>query len=434
MDVTIVNVALPSMKTGLDTSVSWLQWVVDGYTLLFACLLLMAGHLCDQLSAKKLFQWGVIFFSVTSLFCGLANTAWLLTLFRLLQGASAAFIVPASISLIHSSFSDPKSRSHAIGIWGGIAGIAAATGPFLGAVLTSAFSWRAVFFVNVPIGIICFLFAKKSLVNSKIKNNSTTFDLPGQIFCITGIGALAFALIEAGRLGWYSLMVMSSFGLFVLALIAFIVTEWRVKAPMFPLSFFRSRQFTVAAIVGIMMNVGFYGELFILPLYFQHIRGYTVMMTGFAILPIMIMVGLSSYLAGKIVSVIGPKWPMVLGLLLSAIGFLGMLTVGTHEPPYWELILPLMMMGFGVAFTMPAATIAIIRSVDSSRTGIASAAFNTSRQLGSLIGVAIFGTIIASTQNFIFGMHTTLFIAAGVFLFGGFLSAYFIKIKNKEMQ
>lgn len=418
IDVTIVNVALPSIAIGLHTNLSWLEWIMDGYTLTFACLLLTAGHMGDQFGAKKLFQYGVSFFVITSFCCGISTSAWMLTLFRLLQGASAAFIVPTSLALINELFLDNKTRSKAIGIWGGIGGIAAATGPILGAVLTSLFSWRAVFFVNILFGLACFLLTSKYIANSAVSHQKIKLDWVGQTLGIICVAALAASLIEVGRLGWSSTIIITGFCLFIVTLIAFVVTESRVKTPMFPLIFFKSKSFSIAILIGVILNTGFYGELFILPLYFQHVRGYTVMMTGFALLPLVISMGLSSYLSGKLVSIIGPKWPMVAGLCIAVIGFVSTSIIGEYSSPYWEFLLPFTLIGFGCAFTMPAATIAIIRSVTDSRAGIASGAFNTSRQVGSLMGVAIFGTIITTSSQFISGIETTLIIAASIFLFG----------------
>ena len=191
--------------------------MVDGYTLTFACLLLSAGNLGDQVGAKTAFLWGLALFVVASTGCGFANTFWLLKLFRLFQGAAAALLVPTSLALINSSYEYREERARAIGVWVGIGGIAAATGPILGAILTTWFSWRAVFFVNVPVGIIGFLLTVK-YVSSPTARGKGNFDIPGQILGIISIAALAFSLIEAGRLGWFSSVVLGGFLLFSLRL------------------------------------------------------------------------------------------------------------------------------------------------------------------------------------------------------------------------
>ena len=416
MDATIVNVALPSMKVALGTSLSWLQWVVVGYTLTFACFLLSAGHLGDQYGEKKLFQIGLMGFVVTSLGCGFSTTALALTGFRLLQGICASFMVPTSLALINAMFTDKKARARAMGFWAAAGGIAGATGPIAGACLTAFFSWRAVFFVNLPIGLICFLLTAKS-VRATTKEHVANFDIAGQVFGVMSIAALSFSLVEVGRFGWHSPLILTVSIIFLISIMAFLYIEKNCSEPMFPLYFFKSKQFSSAIIVGLLMNLGFYGVLFLLPFYFQHIRGYTVLMTGFALLPLMTTISISSYLSGRVVSHVEPKYPMLIGLILAAIGFWCMLIVGSGSPPYWEFILPFAIIGFGVAFTMPAATIAIIRSVPTKRAGTASGAFNTSRQIGSLLGVAIFGSIVAASKGFITGMQVSLYIAIGAFFF-----------------
>lgn len=418
IDVTIVNVALPNMAKNLGGGVSWLQWVVDGYTLTFACLLLSAGSLGDRVGAKSAYLSGLILFVLTSLACGLATNFLLLTIFRLLQGIAAALLVPTSVALINAAYENKIERARAIGVWASVGGLAAASGPVLGAVLTSWFGWRGVFFVNIPIGLIGLLLTTKYVINPVSAGFKHGFDFPGQVTGIISIAALAFSLIEAGRLGWSSETVIGGLLLFIATFIIFLVIEHRTKSPMFPLTFFRSKTFSVSMAVGMILNIGFYGQLFLLPLYFQQLREYSVLMTGLAILPQTGLSALASYFGGRVASVSGPKLPMVVGLAVGAAGFFSLLITGEQSPSYILLILPLAAIGFGVTFTMPASTIAIINSVPSDRTGIASGAFNTSRQVGSLIGVAVFGTILNTATNFISGMHIGLMIGGVAFAFG----------------
>lgn len=416
MDVTIVNVALPNLKVELHTTVSWLQWVVDGYTLTFAAFLLMAGYLGDKLGAKRLFQLGIGVFILSSLCCGLASVAWLLTVLRLIQGASAAFMVPTSIALINASFPDQQTRARAIGVWAAMGGIAAAAGPFLGAILTATFDWRAVFFVNVPIGLVCLWLTARYVVSPAGTHIETHFDRIAQILGITTIAALAFALIEAGRFGWVAWPFIGGVVVALIALIGFIKTERNAKHPMLPLSFFRSQHFTWGLLTGFVMTLTLYGELFVLPLYFHTVRGFSILMTGFAIVPLMIMVAIGSYLSGKVVAKVGTKWPIMSGSVMGLLGFLGVLLVVTYDLPYWMLILPFVILGFAMSFILPAATIAVVRAVPEQNAGLASGAFNTFRQIGSLVGVAVFGTIIASATSFVSGMVVTLWISVALFV------------------
>ncbi len=255
------------------------------------------------------------------------------------------------------------------------------------------------------------------MVNAKNSNRKISFDLWGQAFSIISIAALSFSLIEVGRFGWDSGMVIANLIVFAVTFVIFLLIEHRTPSPMFPLKFFKIKTFSAAIAIGMVLNISFYGELFLLPLYFQQIRGYSVMATGFALLPMTGVVAIASYFSGKMTSYVGAKLPMLIGLIVGALGFLSLLILREHGPVYWMLILPLAALGFGIAFTMPAATVATVHSVPSNRAGIASGALNASRQVGSLLGVAIFGALVSSGQ-FISGMHSSLIIASLAFFCG----------------
>lgn len=428
IDVTIVNITLPSMAKGLSGGIAWLQWVVDGYTLTFACFLLSAGSLADRIGARAAFLSGLLIFIVTSMGCGLASNFGMLTFFRLLQGFGAAFIVPTSLALINASYDNVPERAKAIGIWASIGGIAAATGPLLGAILTNWFSWRAVFFVNVPIGLLALLLTVTFVPHPvRVRNREMRFDWAGQLLGIVSIAALAFSLIEAGRQGWLSSIVILSFGVFLIAVILFLWIEHRTQTPMLSLRLFKSHTFTVSVIIGLLLTLGVYGQLFVLTLYFQEVRHYSVLDTGFAFIPLVGVTALGSYYAGRIMSRIGIKTPMLIGLAIGSLGLFAMLMTGEHTPPYAFLILPLAAMGFGISFTMPAATSSTIHAAPADSAGIAAGAFNASRQIGSLLGVALFGTIINMNHAFMAGMHVTLIIAGLAYLGGFFLTVVYVK-------
>jgi DHA2 family methylenomycin A resistance protein-like MFS transporter len=425
IDVTIVNVALPSLGHALGGQITWLQWVVDGYTLTFAGFLLSAGHLGDEVGAKRMFLCGLALFVLTSIGCGLATSFEILTAFRLLQGVASALLVPSSLALINAAYDNQAARAKAIGVWAGIGGIAGASGPILGAVLTTYFSWRAVFFVNVPIGLIGFVLAQKYVLSPR-KKTRQPFDVAGQITAMLCIAALAFGLIEAGRLGWTSYVVLTGFGISLISFILFLMVEKRVTAPMLPLTLFHSKVFSTAIVVGMVITLGIYGQLFVLTLYFQQIRDYSVLWTGFAFIPLVGVIAYASYLGGKITSRWGPRWPMVAGLAIGAIGLFAMCIANQHIA-YAALILPMAAMGFGIALVVPAVTAVTIHAAPEGKAGIAAGTLNASRQVGSLLGIAIFGTIIATSQDFIVGMHVTLIIGACGFLLGFILTSRYIK-------
>jgi DHA2 family methylenomycin A resistance protein-like MFS transporter len=417
IDVMVVNIALHSIAKDLNGSFSGLQWVVAGYTLTFASLLLSAGYLGDRAGAKPTFLWGLGLFVVTSLGCGLAPVLWVLVVFRLFQGAAAALLVPTSLALINASYENEKDRAKAIGMWASIGGIAGAAGPVLGAILTNYLGWRSVFLINIPVGIIAILLTVKYVSSPAAGNQKAGFDFPGQLLGIISVASLAFGLIEAGNSGWLGPLAVWGFAICLVSFAAFIWHERRVVAPMFPLKFFRAKTFSVGIAAGMILNLGAYGLLFVLPFYFQQVRHYSVLMTGLALLPMLGLGVMTSLVSGKLIAALGPKLPMLIGLLMGMVGFFALLITGENAPSYLVLILPLAAIGFS-SFTMPAATIAVIRSVPDDRVGVASGAFNTSRQVGSLLGVAIFGAIINTAAHFMFGMHVCLIIAGGLFLGG----------------
>lgn len=411
MDVIIVNVALPIMAISLHTNIVGLQWIVDGYTLTFASLLLSAGNLADCWGARRVYIGGLLVFVLTSLGCGLSHFLGILVTFRLLQGLSAAFIVPASIALLNNVYQAPKQRAQAIGIWAAVGGAAASAAPFLGAILTAGFNWPAIFLVNVPIGGFAIILSMKYLKKVPTKTLQN-FDLGGQITIIVSIAALAFALIEAGHLGWLSKWVILSFILAMVMLVAFIKFELQAKRPLLPLNFFSSRNFSLAIIAGFILSFTSYGLFFLLPLYFLQIRGYSTLLTGFAVAPLLFFSAIMSYTVGKFIARYGYRLPLIMGMLIAASGYLSLLITQANSPHYSYLVLPLIAVGIGSTCVMPAITLAVLQDIPSDRAGLASGALNAARQLGSLLGVAIFGSIINYIGQFILGFHIMLWICS----------------------
>ena len=425
MDVTIVNVALPAISKNLQGNISWLQWVVDGYTLTFACLLLSSGSFADRVGAKSAYLSGLVIFTLTSLGCGLSPNFLILTLMRLLQGVGAALLVPTSLALVNASYDSKKDRAFAMGIWSAIGGIAGAAGPMLGGFLVFYFGWRSVFFVNIPIGLLVFFLTKKHVCDPK-PSHEGRFDIPGQLLGIISIAALSFALIESGRFGFSSVIVITAFIVFAITFSAFLWVEHKSTSPMFPLHFLRSSPFSASIAVGWILSFSSYGLFFILTQYFQYLRNYSALATGFAFLPFLGTNSVGSYLGGKLTSIKGSRLPMMIGLFIGAMGYFALLFFNLATP-YFMMILPLIAMGFGVAFTIPGTTVMAVHSAPEGRAGIASGALNASRQLGSLMGVAIFGTIITLSKQFMFGMHVSLLIGGLFYLIGCFLVFLFIK-------
>lgn len=429
LDVTIVNVALPTIADYFHATLAALQWIVDGYNLTFAGLLLLAGSLADYFSAKRIFQIGLIAFALASLGCALSFSVAVLIAFRLLQGVAGAFLLPSSLALIAELCPEKQQRARAMGVWAALGGVACASGPFLGGLLTSAFSWRMIFFVNIFIGLSSFLLMSRHIfADGKVcQTGKTKFDFLGQAVGFIAIFLLAFGLIEAGVDGWSNPFIVACFVVSVLALLLFLRVESRADHPMLPLGLFRNRTTTMALLAAMVLNLVFYGQLFMIPFYFEHLRHYSVFVTGLAILPLPGLALIGSYIGGRLTIKVGPKKIIFWGFLIAAVGFFSLLTLQQSAPTYIWIMLPFLAIGFGISFTVPAMTFAATHSVDQQRAGIAAAVLNASSQVGSLIGVAVFGTVAALSKTFIGALHTTLFWAGTLFVITAFLSAFIMK-------
>ena len=353
-------------------------------------------------------------FTAASVACGAAPTVAVLIAARVAQGIGAALLVPSSLALLRGVYHERRERARAVGMWGAVAGTGAASGPILGGVLVGLLSWRAVFVVNLPIGLLALLLCARHLPASGEPVDSG-LDPRGQVLGILTLTLATFGVIEGGSAGWTSPDTLVPIAVAVVALGLFVAHERRAADPMLPLSLFKSRTFSGASFVGLAINLGFYGQLFALSLLFQHAWGYSALATGLAMLPEGLFVAIASALSGRVTGRLGPRVPMLVGLLLGAAGFLGLLNAGSSSG-YAVLIAPLVAAGFGMAFTMPAATAAVIEAAPADRAGIASGVLNAARQAGGALGVALLGTLIAG--HLVSGFHAAMFVSAGAFLAG----------------
>ncbi|GHJ42374.1 MFS transporter [Streptomyces sp. TS71-3] len=419
LDVTAVTVVLPVIGDTLKASVTALQWVADGYTLLFAGLLPFSGGLADRFGARRVFLAGLGLFTLASAGCAAAWTAPLLVVARLVQGCVAALLLPASLALLRGMYGEKAERARAFGIWGAVSGLAAAAGPVLGGLLAAGLGWRAVFLVNLPVGAVGALLTLRRVpaVSGRRRGG---LDLPAQGALAVALAALVAALVEAGELGWTHPVVLGGAALCLAGALAFLRLEGRAPNPMLPLPLLRAPGLGRALAVGALLNLGFYGLLFLAPLYFQGVHHYGVVGTGCALLPAVSVVALGSGLAGRVTARTGPRTPMVAGLVVGAPGLLGWLLAGPATG-YGALVAPMAALGFGTAFTMPAATLAAMESATEDRAGAASAVFNTARQSGSALGVAVFGSL--SADHLVTGLHLSAVIGAAGFLAAAVLAA-----------
>ncbi len=421
MDATVVNTALPAIARSLSATVSGLQWVTAGYTLVFACLLLSAGSMGDRIGPRRVFLCGLVVFTAASLACGVASGLGVLVVARLVQGVGAALTLPASLALINASYPDRAERARAIGVWGGLGGVAAGVGPVLGGVLTTSVGWPSVFFVNVPLGIVAFVLASRYVV-APAPSARVAPDPAGQVLGVLTLAALAYGLIEARQLGWTSPGILGSFAVAVLGAVAFVLVQRRGRDPMLPPRLFGDRAFGASIVIGAVINFSFYGELFLLALYFQNVRHLSPLLAGLAMLPQVGVAWPASTLGGRRTARGGPRSAMLTGLVVGTAGLLAMAVAGA-DTPYWLLVVPMAAIGFGTAHTMPAATAAAIEAAPPHQAGLAAGAFNASRQLGSTLGVAVFGTLAAAAPSFLAGYHLSVVAGACVFAVGAVVAA-----------
>jgi MFS transporter, DHA2 family, methylenomycin A resistance protein len=415
LDATIVNVALPSIGRDLGGGVGGLQWVVDAYTVVFAGSLLSAGSVGDRLSARRVLDAGLGLFTAASAACALAPSVPLLVSARVAQGLGAALLVPSSLALLRAAYDDSAERARAVGAWGAVAGVGAACGPVLGGLLVGLAGWRAVFIVNVPVGLLAMCLSWRHLPAAGERLHAG-FDPPAQVLGVLTLTLLTLGLIEGGSAGWGSPLSLVALIAFAPSLLAFVAVERRAREPMLPLSLFRNRTFSGASFVGLAINLGFYGQLFAISLYFHRVRDFSALQTGLALLPEGVFVALASALSGRLTSRTGPRLPMLAGLICGAAGFACLIVAG--DTTSYPLLVPgLITAGFGMAFTMPAATAATIESAPADRVGIASGVLNAARQAGGAIGVALLGTLLAGS-SFVPGLHIAMAASAAAFALG----------------
>jgi len=410
LDVTIVNTALSAIGNSLGGGVSELQWVVSAYTIAFASLILTAGALGDRLGAKRVFMAGFALFTAASLACTLAPNAAILIAARAVQGLGAAILVPNSLALLNHAYPDEKDRGRAIGMWAAGASLALTAGPLAGGALITLVGWRSIFLVNLPIGLggfwLTWRFASETPVSPRRE-----LDLAGQAAAIAALGALAGALIQGGRLGWTNVFVLAGFCAATLCAALFVVQERRVAQPMLPLSLFANRLFAMTSLVGLLVNVAFYGLIFVLSLYFQEINDYSPFQTGLAFLPIMGVVLPVNLIAPRLAERIGAMATIVLGAVITATACLALLFI-RQGTPYPAMLAQLMALGGGLGLLVPPLTSTLLGSVDKARSGIAAGVLNSTRQTGSVIGVALFGSLLGPRDAFISGARTALIVSA----------------------
>ncbi|TMB35396.1 MAG: MFS transporter [Deltaproteobacteria bacterium] len=390
LDVTAGNVALPSIRADLHTDAAGLSWVVDGYTLPFASLLLLAGGLGDRLGARRLFTAGLVVFTAASAMCVAApDIGWLIAA-RVLQGMGAALFMPASLSILRSAYPEPVERARAIGIWSSLTAVTGASGPLVGGALIHAFGWRSIFLINVPIGVLGVLLALRFVQRSPA-SATRAFDLGAQAAGAFGLAALTWALIERSARGWSSPLIVLAFVCAAGGIAAFVALERRSADPMLPLHLFRDRTFTTTAAAALVYAAGFFGGLFVLSIEFQDVQGHSPAAAGLLFGIVSVFFGVTSIVAGRLAGRYGTRAPMVGGLAVLCASAVGLAELPASAPLFMEGPL-LALTGLGAALVAPSMNAAILASVPSSLAGIGGAVLNTSRQVGTALGIAVFAS------------------------------------------
>ncbi|MET8168504.1 MFS transporter [Streptomyces sp. NPDC005329] len=419
LDALVVNVALPAIRDDLGGGMTGLQWVVDGYTLIFAALLLSAGALSDRVGARRAFGAGLAVFVAASAACGLAPGLGLLVAARLVQGAGAAVMMPSSLALIREAYTDPLKRGRAVALWAVGGAVASAAGPVAGGA-ASLISWRMIFFINLPVGAVTLVLLARTARSPRRK---VPLDVIGQITAVLAMGALTFAAIEASADGFTAPRVWAAVVVTAAALAAFLVSQARGRHPMVPLDLLRSRTVVISAGAGFAFMAGFYGMVFLFSLYLQQLRGLSPLATGLAFVPMTVLSAFVNPLSARAAEKFGPRVPIAFGLYLMTAG-LAVLAVVPSSTPTWLLAALMLPVGLGGPLAMPPTTTLLVNSVPAERTGTASGVFNTSRQLGGALAVAVFGALVADQTHFLSGLRISLIIAALVLFAAGTAALY----------
>src|SRR6478609_7418259 len=421
LDIAIVNVALPSIKIDLGFSQEDLQWVISAYALVFGGFLLLGGRAADMLGRRRVFLVGIAVFSVASLFAGLAWSESSLIGARALQGLGAAIITPAALSILSTTFVEGRERNIALGAWGAVGGFGAVAGVLLGGILTDALSWEWIFFVNVPVGVVGFALAPVLLHESR-DARVKRFDLPGAVLVTGGLSGLVLAITEAGRHGWVSTQAVTVFVLSAVLLVGFVAWELRHSEPLMRFGILRTRTVSGANVAGFILGTALFSMFLMLTLYMQQVLGYSAMKSGVAYLAVAGTAILWSAVAGQLVTRVGVKPVLVVGMGMLTAGLAYFTQVSPNGSYLRDLLPGFLVIGVGIGFSFVPISIAALAGVRPTEAGLASGLINTSQQIGGALGIAALSSIATS--------HSESAVAGGSVLpdalVHGFSSAFLV--------
>jgi EmrB/QacA subfamily drug resistance transporter len=417
LDSTIVNIALPAIRRDLHASLSGLQWTIDAYTLVLASLLILAGSTADRVGRRRTFQTGLVVFIVGSLLCSLAPSLGWLIAFRMMQAVGGSMLNPVAMSIITNTFTEPRERARAIGVWGGVVGISLALGPVVGGALVGSLGWRSIFWMNIPVGLAAVVLAARYVPESRAAR-ARRIDPVGQALVLTVLAALTYAIIEGPNAGWSSPEIVGFFALGVLALAGLVGYENRRDEPLLDLRFFRSAPFSGATVIAISAFGALSGFLLLNTLYLQDVRGLSALRAGLYTLPMAAMTVVFAPLSGRLVGSRGPRPSLLLAGAAMTLSVLPMTGLTAHTAVGWLMV---SYVGFGFGFAMVNAPITntAVAGMPRSRAGVAAAIASTSRQVGSSLGVAVVGSAVVSRvhgsmpDGFSAASHAGWWIVAG---------------------
>jgi EmrB/QacA subfamily drug resistance transporter len=450
LDVAIVNVALPSIKTDLHFNQENLQWVITAYSILFGGALLLGGRLADLLGRRRLFVVGLVLFTVSSLLDGLAWSEGSLIAFRSLQGLGAALLSPAALSILTTEFEEGRERNVALGIWGAASGSGGAAGVLLGGALTSAFSWSWIFFINVPVGLIVLAVTPWLLRESRAQLDHRYFDTAGAASITGGLMLLVYAMTRATQHGWATTETIGLLAASAALIVGFVVIELRSKAPLLPMGIFRLRTLAASNISGLLLAAAVFSQFFLLTLYMQQVLHYSALKTGIAYVALTLSIIGFSAVSQALATRIGIRRVLPVGLFLSAAGLVLYAQLPVHGHYFWDLFPAFLLSGIGLALAFVPMSIGALTGVQQSEAGIASGLINTSQQIGGAIGVAAATTIATTfTRHYVnahpgatalggnaltYGFQVTFYVLAALAVLGGVAAALLTESKQQAEE
>lgn len=394
LDNTVLNVALPSIQKELHTTVAGMQWTIDAYTLVIASLLMLAGSTADRIGRRRVFKTGLVIFTLGSLLCSLAPNLESLVAFRMVQAVGGSMLNPVAMSIITNTFTDPRERARAIGVWGGVVGISMAAGPLIGGLLVETVGWRAIFLINLPVGLVAYVLTWRYVPESRAAKPRRP-DPVGQLLVMTTLGALTYAIIEAPAAGWTSPLILSFLGASVCALTGLVLYEPRRPEPLIDLRFFRSAPFSGATVIAVCAFGALGGFLFMNTLYLQNVRDLSALDAGLYMLPMAALAFVCAPLSGRLVGAGGPRVPLLIaGTAIAASGLLFAVFEGeTHTV---LLFTGYVLFGAGFGMVNAPITNTAVSGMPLAQSGVAAAVASTSRQIGQTLGVAVIGAVLAA--------------------------------------